>query len=164
MTTPVLAAIGSTGYKVMLLVHILAVVIAFAPAWLTPILFRVAGPTDKNAADALGLAVLRLSLPFVAIAGIVGFGLAGMSKLPGADEPAYKMSQAWLSIAIILWLVQLAVLFFVSRPAFKALSAGDASARAKVMASTGVTHLILLVMLVLMIWKPGGPNLATFGF
>ncbi len=57
------------------------------------------------------------------------------------------MSQAWLSIAIILWLVQLAVLFFVARPAFKALAAGDASARAQVMASTGVTHLILLVML-----------------
>ena len=65
------------------------------------------------------------------------------------------MSQAWLSIAIILWLVQLAVLFFVARPAFKALAAGDAAARGRVMASTGVTHLILLVMLYLMIFKPG---------
>jgi uncharacterized membrane protein len=155
VSTPVLAAIDSTGYKVMLLVHILAVVIAFAPAWLTPILFRISGPTDKNAADALGLAVLRLSLPFVAIAGIVGFGLAGMSKPVGGSEALYKMSQAWLSIAIILWLVQLAVLFFVARPAFKALAAGDASARGRVMASTGITHLILVVMLYLMIFKPG---------
>jgi hypothetical protein len=155
VTPTVLAAVNSTGYKVMLLVHILAVVIAFAPAWLTPILLRVAGNGDKGVADAMGLAVLRLSLPFVAIAGIVGFGLAGMSKPEGGGEALYKMSQAWLSIAIVLWIVQLAVLFFVARPGFKALAAGDASARGKVMASTGVTHLILVVMLYLMIFKPG---------
>ena len=71
-----------------------------------------------------------------------------------ASDPLFKMSQAWLSIAIILWLVQLAVLFFVARPAFKALAAGDAAARGRVMASTGVTHVILLVMLYLMIFKP----------
>jgi uncharacterized membrane protein len=151
----IFAALDSTSYKLLLLFHLLAVVIAFAPAWLTPILFRVAGPTDKNAADALGLAVLRLSLPFVAIAGILGFGLAGMSKPEGGGEALYKMSQTWLSVAIILWLVQLAVLFFVARPAFKALAAGDAAARGRVMASTGVTHLILVVMLYLMIFKPG---------
>jgi uncharacterized membrane protein len=146
-----LAAMNSNSYKLVLLFHILAVVIAFAPAWLTPILFRVAGPTDKNSADALGLAVLRLSLPFVAIAGILGFGLVGMS------DKVIKMSQTWISIALVLWLVQLAVLFFVSRPAFKALAAGDAAARGRVMMSTGITHLILLALLYLMIFKPGGP-------
>jgi uncharacterized membrane protein len=150
----IFAAYMDNGYKVMLLVHLLAVVVAFAPAWLTPIMVRVAGTGDRAVADAMGLAVLRLSLPFVAIAGIVGFGLAGMSK-DGADETMFKMSQAWLSIAIILWLVQLAVLFFVARPAFKALAVGDATARGRVMAATGITHLILLVMLYLMIWKPG---------
>jgi len=153
----IFAAVNSTSYKIVLLFHILAVVIAFAPAWLTPILFRVAGPTDKNAADTLGLAVLRLSLPFVAIAGILGFGLSGMSKDPGASEATFKMSQTWLSVAIVLWLVQLAVLFFVARPGFKALAAGNAAARGRVMAATGVTHLILVVMLYLMIFKPGGP-------
>ena len=147
--TLLLAEIGSTPYKVMLAFHILAVVIAFSPAWMTPLLLRVAGVGDAKVSDALGLAVLRLSLPFVAVAGLLGFGLAGMS------DKVYKMSQAWLSIAILLWLVQLAVLFFVARPAFKALGSGDASARGRVMASTGVTHLILVVMIYLMIWKPG---------
>jgi hypothetical protein len=146
--TLLLAEIGSTSYKVMLLLHVLAVIIAFAPAWLTPIVLRAAG-TDRVGADALQIAVLRLSLPFVAVAGILGFGLAGIS------DKVFKMSQTWLSIAIVLWLVQLAVLFFLARPAFKALSEGDAAARGRVMAATGVTHLILLVMLYLMIWKPG---------
>lgn len=150
MTATVFAAAGtdSTGYKILLLVHILAVVIAFAPGWLTPIILRVAGPEDKRAADAMGLAVLRLSLPFVAVAGILGFGLIGMS------DKTYKMSAGWVSIALVLWLVQLAVLFFVARPAFKALAAGDLAARGRVMMATGVGHLILVVMLYLMIFKP----------
>jgi uncharacterized membrane protein len=147
----VLAEIGSTPYKLMYLVHILAVVIAFSPAWLTPIVLRTVGD-DRKSGEALELAVLRLSLPFVAIAGLVGFGLAGMS------DKVLKMSQAWLSIAIVLWLVQLAVLFFLARPAFKALAAGAAGARSRVMMATGITHLLLLVILVLMIWKPGGPD------
>ncbi len=144
------AEIGSTSYNVMLLLHVLAVIIAFAPAWLTPIVLRAAG-ADRVGADAMQMSILRLSLPFVAVAGILGFGLAGMS------DKVFKMSQTWLSIAIVLWLVQLAVLFFVARPGFKALAEGDASARGRVMAATGVTHLILLVTLYLMIWKPGGP-------
>lgn len=147
--THVLAEIGSTSYKITLAFHILAVIIAFAPAWLTPLLLKVAGVGDAKVSDALGLAVLRLSLPFVAIAGILGFGLAGMS------DKVYKMSQPWLMIAAVLWIVQMAVLFFVARPAFKALSAGDAAARGRVMAATGITHLILVVMIYLMIWKPG---------
>lgn len=151
------AAYMDTGYKVMLVFHVLAVVIAFAPAWMTPVVLRVSG-SNPAGAEALETGVLRYSLPFVAIAGIVGFGLAGMSKPEGSDELLFKMSQTWLVIAAILWLVQLAVLWFVARPAFKALAAGVADARGRVMAATGVTHLILLVTLYLMIFKPGGPG------
>ncbi len=145
----VFAAVGSTGYKVMLLVHVLAIIIGFAPAWLTPALMRLSAGGDREAADQLETAVLRYSLPGLAVAGLVGFGLAGMS------DKVYKMSQAWLSIAIVLWLVLLAVIFFVARPAIKAFRDGDAAARGRVMMSTGITHAILLVMLYLMIFKPG---------
>ena len=151
------AAYMDNGYKVMLLFHILAVVIAFAPAWMTPLVLRLSG-SNPAGAEALQLSILRYSLPFVAIAGIVGFGLAGMSKPEGSDEVLFKMSQGWLVAAIILWLVQLAVLWFVARPAFKALGEGVAEARGRVMAATGVTHVILVVMLWLMIFKPGGPS------
>jgi DNA mismatch repair protein MutL len=39
------------------------------------------------------------------------------------------------------------------------LAGGDVAARGRVMAATGVTHVILLVMLYLMIFKPGGPGI-----
>ena len=47
------------------------------------------------------------------------------------------------------------MLAVVARPAIKAFRDGDASARGKVMMSTGIGHLILVVMLFLMIFKPG---------
>ncbi len=149
MTTPVLAAIDSTGYKIVLLLHILAVVVGFAPAWFTPIMGRLIASGDKEAGVQLEASILRFSLPGIAIAGLLGFGLAGMS------DKIYKMSQTWLSLAALLWIVLLLVVVFVARPAVKALAAGDMAARSRVMAATGVTHLVLIVMLYLMIFKPG---------
>lgn len=140
---------GSTPYKILLLLHILAVVVAFAPLWLAPILLRLTAGGDKAAADGLDAAILRFSLPGLVLAGILGFGLVGMS------DKAYKMSAPWVSTAAILWIILVAVLAVVARPAIKAFRDGDASARGKVMMSTGIGHLILVVMLFLMIFKPG---------
>lgn len=145
----VLAAIDSTGYKVMLLIHILAVVIGFAPAWLTPVLMRLTAAGDKAAADGLESSILRFSLPGIAIAGLLGFGLVGMS------DKTFKLSQPWVSTAVLLWLVLLAVIAFVALPAVKAFRDGDEGARKKLMMSTGITHLILVVMIFLMVFQPG---------
>ena len=148
----VLAALNSTGYKIVLLIHVLAVIVGFAPLWLTPVMIRLTAAGDKAAADGLEVSILRFSLPGIGLAGILGFGLAGMS------EKYYKMSQAWLSIAAVLWVVLLALLFFVARPAIKAFRDGDAAARGRIMMVTGISHLILVVTLYLMIFKPGLPG------
>jgi len=148
----VLAALNSTGYKIVLLIHVLAVIVGFAPLWLTPVMIRLTAAGDKAAADGLEVSILRFSLPGIGLAGILGFGLAGMS------EKVFKMSQAWLSIAAVLWVVLLALLFFVARPAIKAFRDGDAAARGRIMMVTGISHLILVVMLYLMIFKPGLPG------
>ncbi len=145
----VIAAIDSTGYKIMLLFHVLLVIIAFAPAWLTPVLVRQIANGDKAAADALEVSVLRYSLGSLAAAGILGFGLAGMS------DDVFELSQTWLMVAVLLWLILLAVTFFVTRPAIKAFRDGDTKAKGMISAGTGVSHLILVVTLYLMIWKPG---------
>ena len=148
----VLAAVNSTGYKIVLLIHVLAVIIGFAPLWLTPVMIRLTAAGDKAAADGLEVSILRFSLPGIGLAGILGFGLAGMS------EKVFKMSQTWLSIAAVLWVVLLALLFFVARPAIKAFRDGDAAARGRIMMVTGISHLILVVTLYLMIFKPGLPG------
>ena len=146
-------ALTGTGYHIVLLLHVLTVIVGFAPLWLTPVMIRLTAAGDKAAADGLEVSILRFSLPGIGLAGILGFGLAGMS------EKVFKMSQTWLSIATVLWVVLLALLFFVARPAIKAFRDGDAAARGRIMMATGISHLILVVMLYLMIFKPGLPSL-----
>lgn len=148
----ILAALNSTGYKIVLLIHVLAVIVGFAPLWLTPVLVRLTAGGDKAAADGLDVSILRYSLPGIGIAGLLGFGLAGMS------DKVFRMSQTWLSIAAVLWIVQLVLLFFVARPAIKAFRDGNADARGRIMMVTGISHLLLVVMLYLMIFKPGLPG------
>lgn len=142
-------AVTSTGYNIVLLLHVLAVIIGFSPLWLAPVLIRLTANGDKAAADGLEVSILRFSLPGIGLAGLLGFGLSAMS------DKYYKMSQTWISIAAVLWIVLLAVLFFVARPAIKAFRDGDAAARGRIMMATGIGHLILVVMLYLMIFKPG---------
>ena len=145
-------ALTGTGYHIVLLLHVLTVIVGFAPLWLTPVMIRLTAAGDKAAADGLEVSILRFSLPGIGLAGILGFGLAGMS------EKYYKMSQTWLSIAAVLWVVLLALLFFVARPAIKAFRDGDAAARGRIMMVAGISHLILVVTLYLMIFKPGLPG------
>jgi uncharacterized membrane protein len=145
-------ALTGTGYQIVLLLHVLTVIVGFAPLWLTPVMIRLTAAGDKAAADGLEVSILRFSLPGIGLAGILGFGLAGMS------EKVFKMSQTWLSIAAVLWVVLLALLFFVARPAIKAFRDGDAAARGRIMMVTGISHLILVVTLYLMIFKPGLPG------
>jgi hypothetical protein len=62
------------------------------------------------------------------------------------------MSQTWIVLSLIGWVVLMVVSWFLIRP-----SLGDASesARSKLASGIGITHLLLIVMLYLMIFKPG---------
>lgn len=130
----------TTPYRIMAMVHILAAVVAFGPLFLYPGL-RKAGETRTMAATHM-----RLTFPALIVLWIVGMGLAGMS------EDAYEMSQLWLTLSILNWVVLVAVGWFLIRPA---ITDASESASARLAAGTGITHLGLVVGLVLMIWKPG---------
>jgi hypothetical protein len=132
--------LDTTPYRIMAMVHILAAIAAFGPLFLYPGLRR-AGETTTMAAMHM-----RLTFPALVVLWVVGMGLAGMS------EDAYKMSQLWLTLSILNWVILVAVSWFLIRPA---TTATDESATAKLAAGTGITHLGLVIGLVLMIWKPG---------
>lgn len=135
-----LAAIDSTGYRIFEVLHLISVVAAFGPLFLYPGL-RKAGETQTIAAMHM-----RLVFPALIAMWVFGMGLAGMS------DDIFKLSQTWLVLAILVWLVLVAVSWFLIRPSIKDTSE---SANAKLAAGTGITHLGLVVGLVLMIWKPG---------
>lgn len=135
-----------TGYQILALLHILSAVVAFGPLFLYPAM-RKAGQTETIAA-----LHMRMSFPALTLMWVFGMGLSGMSKPEGSDELIYKVSQGWLASSIVVWVVLMAVSWFLIRPA---LTDPSESATSKLMAGTGIMHLGLVIGLVLMIWKPG---------
>jgi hypothetical protein len=136
----------STWSKIMGVLHIAAVVAAFGPV--------LVYPTLRKGGDRAALARLHthIVMPALLLVWIFGMGLAGLSEPEGASDPLFKMSQTWLVLAILDWVVLMAVGWFLVRPA---ITDSSESAGSKFSAGIGITHVGLVVALVLMIWKPG---------
>jgi uncharacterized membrane protein len=139
----IVATVDSGVYKVLFLLHIVAIVAAFGPALLYPVLGR--HRANKVAAETNQ----RISLPALVLAGLFGMGLLG------ASDKVYKFSQAWVSAALLVWILLIVDCAVLLRPALVAAADGDERAAARAGIFTGLLHLGLVVLLVLMIWKPG---------
>jgi hypothetical protein len=132
--------VTSTGYKIVGLLHILAAVIAFGPLFLYPSLARA------GSGSTIAKLHLRLVLPALAVTGLLGMALVGQS------DKVFKMSQTWVVLALIAWVILLVVSWFMVRPS---LTETTPAARGRLSAGIGITHLLLIVLLYLMIFKPG---------
>jgi len=71
------------------------------------------------------------------------------------SDEVWEFSDAWISGAFLVWFALLGVLFGLLVPAERKAAAGDAGAARKVSMFGGFIHLLLVVMLYLMIFKPG---------
>lgn len=150
------AGIGSFPYNLMLLLHILAVIVAFAPSFVWPILrVRLRKQGTSTLPSEVGSQIAPTNFLVHGPAVLVA-GLLGIFSLLLSDE-AYEFSQTWVSTAFVLWFLMLGVLFLGVIPAErKAADAGDTpGADARVNMFGGMLHLLLILMLVDMIWKPG---------
>lgn len=127
-------------YRILYFVHLLAAIVAFGPLFFYPRLQR-AGATGEVAR-----LHMRLVFPALVILWVAGMGMAGVGKISLAGTP-------FVTATIVLWLIALAVSWFMIRPA---LTDTADDARKIMAAGIGITHLILVVSLYLMIFKPGG--------
>jgi hypothetical protein len=130
----------STGYRLLGVLHVLAAVAAFGPLFIYPSMQRAGAGADVAKLH------LRLSLPALVLTWVFGMGLVGMSK----DN--FEMSQTWIVLSLLCWVAAVAVSWFLVRPS---LGDGSAAARSKLAAGIGVTHLIAVVVIYLMVFKPG---------
>lgn len=130
----------STGYRLLGVLHVLSAVAAFGPLFIYPSMQRAGAGADVAKLH------LRMSLPALVLTWVFGMGLVGMSK----DN--FEMSQSWIVLSLLCWVAAVAVSWFLIRP-----SLGDSSesARSKLAAGIGVTHLIAVVVIYLMVFKPG---------
>jgi hypothetical protein len=130
----------STGYELLGLLHILSVVAAFGPLFVYPSMIRAGAGAEVAKWH------LRLSLPALVLVWEFGVGLVGLS------DDAVEMTEGWIVASLIIWVALVVVSWFLIRP-----SLADTGERARSMlaAGIGITHLGLVVMLWLMVFKPG---------
>lgn len=148
-----LAEVDSGIYNVLLLLHLVAVVVAFAPGFVWPVLtggLRRAGKSLGPEAHQVGAeSTLRVQGPALVLAGVFGIGLIGLS------DSTWEFSQTWISIAFVLWFLAIAVVFGLLLPTYRKVAAGNTAAEERVAMFHGMLHVVLVLMLIDMIWKPG---------
>lgn len=149
--------LSSVGYKIVLLLHILFVVMAFGGLFAVPMLVRSTRAAGAGTAVAEGMVAYlkRIAIPSLLAAGILGIGLVGLSKPDGSDQAVWSFSQGWVSASLAIWLVLVAVYLVGLLPAERKVAAGDEAAGKRVPMFSGIMHLGLVVMLYLMLFKPG---------
>ena len=148
-----LAAYRGTGYNVMLFLHILTALVAFAPAFVHPLLANQTKALDATGrGKVLGMLAgngRRIYAPALILTGLFGFAMQGMS------DGVIEFGQTWFWLAIVVWIVMNGVLHAVLLPAERAVAAGDESASSRVDAGGAILTVLLLVMLYLMVFQPG---------
>lgn len=147
------AAYRETGYNVMLFLHILTLLVAFAPAFVHPLLARQSADFDPGGrAKLIGAMAAngrRIYAPALIVAGLFGLAMQGMS------DGVIEFGQTWFWLALILWLAMNGVLHGMLLPAERAVAAGDDSAIKKADTGGMIITVLLLVTLYLMVFKPG---------
>jgi hypothetical protein len=131
---------NGTIYKVFLILHILAAISAFGPLFLYTSLLRTASTSEMARIH------MRMAFPALVALFVFGMGLVGLS------EGTYEFGQAWVLVSLLIWLVLLAVSWFLIRPS---LRDDSEPARGRLAAGIGVTHLGMVISLALMVFKPG---------
>jgi hypothetical protein len=122
----------------MLFIHVLCAIVGFGAAFSTPMLAR----SVENSGEALAKVAMFIQAPALGLLLVTGAGVAGMS------DGAYEMSAPWISAAFLVGLAAIGLQVLVAG----AYRKGDAS---KAAMFTGLTHLMLVIGLFLMVWKPG---------
>ncbi len=130
----------STSYQIFGLLHVIAAIGAFGPLFLYPRLHRT-GETQ-----AMARLHMRFVFPSLVALWVLGMGMAGIGE--------YDLAETWwMTGSILVWLATLVISWFLIRPS---ISDTSPSARSKLAAGVGSTHLLLVVALYLMVFEPGG--------
>lgn len=149
-----LAALNDDLYNLVLFVHIVSFLVAFAPAAINPLLEK---HFEKNGGDSAiqnwaGFSAFYTSR--ISLGGLVVLLLTGVYMIILSDD-AWEFSQAWISLAFLVWFAIAGVVSAMILKGEKAMAAGDMKGRELVAKGGPIATLLLLVMLYLMLFKPG---------
>jgi hypothetical protein len=130
----------STGFKIFLLLHILSVIVAFAPA----VLAVLPGGRDGT------LGLLDRAGRQVYAPALILTGFFGIMCIVTSDE-VFEFSDTFVTLAFVVWIAMNGVFHAL------VLAGQRQNDEKKVDNGHAIMTVLLIVMLYLMIWKPGWP-------
>ena len=129
--------VDSFSYKLVLVVHIVAVVVAFG--------IPLSRTQDRQARRMADIALY--SVP------VWGMALVGLS------DKEIKFSEAWVSVSFLLWIVIVGVTHALVAPTRDRLEEATDTDRPaliqRLRIGTGFNNVVWVVVVGLMVWKPG---------
>ncbi len=137
----VLAAVNDNAYNFVLLLHIVAVVVGFAPA-----IAGLVAPRSAGADWATLRAIRAIYVPAVFVAGLLGIVLVLLS------DDQWEFKQFWVSAAFLVWIAMMGV--YQALVQRGARVGGRDGARRAVLGAQ-ILSVLVVVMVYLMVFKPG---------
>jgi len=132
--------VDDTGYRIFFLLHILSVIVAFAP-----VVISVLPGGREGAVGMLDRATRTVYSPALILTGFFGIMLIVTS-----DE-VFEFSDTFISLAFVVWIAMNGVFHAL------VLAGQKQNDAKKVNNGQAIMTVLLIVMLYLMIWKPGWP-------
>jgi hypothetical protein len=164
-----IATINSGPYKLLLVLHIAAVVVGFGGLVLNTRYTATATRAGGREGAAIATANLEISkwaLYALYSVPVWGIGLIGASK--SGSKMLYTFGSPWVSIGFLLWFVAVGIVHGLVVPSQRKLTAvlngtGDGSStttdvrtlNSRLATAGAAIDIILVVVLVLMVFKPG---------
>jgi uncharacterized membrane protein len=171
-----LATYGSDAYNIVKVLHILCAIVGFGVVTLNGLYGAQAKKRGGSEAAAIGQAVYRVSTVgeyFIYAVFVLGIGLVAMGN------NLFDFGQTWVWLSMVLYITGLGLSHGVLRPRVRRMNvlmvelagssgsaggpppqAAELEALAKQVATTEMAlNLLLVVILVFMVFKPGGPSL-----
>lgn len=149
----VLGAYNDNLYNAFLALHILSVLVAFAPGAAHPATmarYRADGaPAMARLAGAMAANTRAVYLPALIAVGVFGAVLVLLSG------DSWSFGDTWVVGGILAWVVACGIVSGMILPAEKALAAGDESAEKRIAMGGQLATIALIVLLWLMVFKPG---------
>jgi len=132
----------STGFKIFLFLHILSVIVAFAP-----VVLSVVPSSREGVLGSLEETGRVVYAPALILAGLFGILCVVTSSVGGVR--VFEFSDTWVSLAFVVWIAMNGVFHAM------VLAGQRQNDERRVVNGQAVMTVLLIIMVYLMIWKPG---------
>ncbi len=132
----------STGFKIFLFLHILSVIVAFAP-----VVLSVIPGSREGVLGSLEQTGRQVYAPALILAGLFGIFCVVTSSIGGVRR--FEFSDTWVSLAFVVWIAMNGVFHAM------VLAGQRQGDERRAVNGQAVMTVLLIIMVYLMIWQPG---------